>query len=71
MRAWRPSRCGCRRAWAPADQFQNKAQILVENAGHNVFEAHPQVQDLLLRFFRGERVHETKLTLPPPKFRIS
>jgi pimeloyl-ACP methyl ester carboxylesterase len=53
-----------------AAQFQDKSRILVENAGHNVFEAHPQVQDLLVRFFRGERVDDTKLTLPPPKFRI-
>jgi pimeloyl-ACP methyl ester carboxylesterase len=36
-----------------AAQFTNKSQILVENSGHNVFEAHPEVQDLLLRFFRA------------------
>ncbi len=54
-----------------AAQFRNKSQILVENAGHNVFEAHPQVQDLLLRFFRGETVPDTKLALPPPKFRLT
>lgn len=54
-----------------AAQFQNKSQILVENSGHNVFEAHPQVQDLLVKFFRGESVPDTKLTLPPPKFRVA
>lgn len=51
-----------------AAQFRNRTQALVENAGHNVFEAHPQVQDLLVRFFRGERLSDTALTLPPPKF---
>jgi hypothetical protein len=45
--------------------------VLVENAGHNVFEAHPQVQDLIVRFFKGEAVADTRLTLPPPKFRIA
>jgi pimeloyl-ACP methyl ester carboxylesterase len=54
-----------------AAQFRDKHQILVENAGHNVFEAHPEVQALLVRFFRGERVDDTKLSLPPPKFRTA
>ncbi len=53
-----------------AAQFRNRSQIFVENAGHNVFEAHPQVQELLVRFFRGEAVPDTKLALPPPKFRV-
>lgn len=53
-----------------AAQFRNKAQVRVENAGHNVWEAHPEVADLLLRFFRGEAVADTRLALPPPKFRI-
>jgi pimeloyl-ACP methyl ester carboxylesterase len=54
-----------------AAQFTHKSRILVENAGHNVFESHPQVQDLLLRFFRGEPVPDTRLALPPPKFRLT
>jgi len=54
-----------------AAQFRNKAQVTVENAGHNVFEAHPEVQTLLVRFFRGETVPDTRLSLPPPKFRIA
>jgi len=53
-----------------AAQFRNKAKVLVENAGHNVFEAHPQVQELLVRFFRGEAVGDTTLALPPPKFQV-
>lgn len=53
-----------------AAQFRNKAQVTVENAGHNVFEAHPQVQALLVRFFAGEKVADTKLALPAPKFRV-
>lgn len=54
-----------------AEQFRNKAQVLVENAGHNVFESHPQMQDLIVRFFKGEAVADTKLSLPPPVFRLA
>ncbi|WP_212742054.1 alpha/beta fold hydrolase [Sphingomonas sp. 1F27F7B] len=54
-----------------AAQFRRKARVIVENAGHNVFEAHPDVQGLLVRFFRGEAVADTRLSLPPPKFRIA
>jgi pimeloyl-ACP methyl ester carboxylesterase len=54
-----------------AAQFQRKSRVLVENAGHNVFEAHPDVQTLLVRFFRGEAVADTRLSLPPPKFKVA
>jgi pimeloyl-ACP methyl ester carboxylesterase len=54
-----------------AAQFRNRSQILVENAGHNVFEAHPQAQELIVQFFKGEAVADTTLTLPAPKFRIA
>lgn len=52
-------------------QFQNKTQVLVENAGHNVFEAHPEVQPLLVKFFREEAVSDTHLTLAPPTFPVA
>lgn len=52
-------------------QFQRKSQVLVENAGHNVFEAHPEVQTLLVRFFREEAVSDTRLSLPPPTFTVA
>jgi pimeloyl-ACP methyl ester carboxylesterase len=54
-----------------AAQFRRKSRVIVENAGHNVFEAHPEVQVLLVRFFRGEAVADTRLSLPPPKFRVA
>jgi len=54
-----------------AAQFQHKTRVIVENAGHNVFEAHPDVQGLLVRFFQGEAVADTRLSLPPPKFRVA
>jgi pimeloyl-ACP methyl ester carboxylesterase len=54
-----------------AAQFKRKSRVIVENAGHNVFEAHPDVQGLLVRFFRGEAVADTQLSLPPPKFKLA
>jgi pimeloyl-ACP methyl ester carboxylesterase len=54
-----------------AAQFRRKSRVIVENAGHNVFEAHPDVQGLLVRFFRGEVVADTRLSLPPPKFKVA
>lgn len=51
-----------------ADQFRRKTQLTVENAGHDVLEAHPDVGPLLVRFFKGEKLGDTTLTLPPPKF---
>jgi pimeloyl-ACP methyl ester carboxylesterase len=54
-----------------AAQFRRKSRVTVENAGHNVFEAHPDVQTLLVRFFRGEALADTRLSLPPPKFMLA
>ena len=51
-------------------QFQNRAQVFVENAGHNVFEAHPDVQNILVRFFNGDAVSDTRLSIAPPVFRL-
>lgn len=53
-----------------AEQFRRKSRVIVDNAGHNVFEAHPEVQPLLVRFFSGEAVADTRLSLPPPKFKL-
>ncbi len=51
-------------------QFRRKTRVVVENAGHNVFESHPDVQDLLVRFFGGEAMSDVRLNLPPPKFQL-
>lgn len=53
-----------------AAQFRRKSRVMVEHAGHNVFEAHPEVQALLVRFFGGEDVADTRLSLPPPVFAL-
>lgn len=53
-----------------AAQFRRRSRVIVENAGHNVFEAHPDVQGLLVRFFGGEDLPDTPLSLPPPVFKL-
>jgi pimeloyl-ACP methyl ester carboxylesterase len=54
-----------------AIQFRRKIRVLVENAGHNVFESHPAVQTLLLRFFGGQTLADTRLEVTPPKFKMA
>ena len=51
--------------------FHTRTQVRVENAGHNVFESHPEVTPLLVRFFGGETVADTRLSLPPPTFPVA
>lgn len=53
-----------------AEQFRRRTTVVVENAGHNVFEAHPQVQSMLVEFFRSGTPRSAKLSLPPPRFRL-
>lgn len=54
-----------------AAQFGDKSQVLVENAGHNVFEAHPDIQPMLVRFFKGEEIPGARLSLPAPTFKLA
>jgi pimeloyl-ACP methyl ester carboxylesterase len=51
-----------------AQQFRRKVQLTVENAGHDVLEAHPEVSTILVQFFKGQRIDDTRLSLPLPAF---
>ncbi len=53
-----------------AEQFSVKSRVIVENAGHNVWESHPEVQALLVRFFGGEGVGDRQLSLAAPTFTV-
>jgi pimeloyl-ACP methyl ester carboxylesterase len=44
----------------------NKHQIIVRNGGHDLFEAHPGVPQLLIEFFSGRKVTVKELELPRP-----
>lgn len=41
--------------------------VLFRNGGHDLFEAHPDVAQILGAWFRGERVAVKELVLPAPK----
>jgi len=50
-------------------QFVRPQRLLVENAGHNVFEAHPGVKARIVSFFRGEDGPDATLAVQPLTFR--
>jgi pimeloyl-ACP methyl ester carboxylesterase len=42
-------------------------QVIVRNGGHDLFEVHPDIAEMLRRFFAGEAVTEKEYRLDPPK----
>jgi pimeloyl-ACP methyl ester carboxylesterase len=50
-------------------QFVRPQRLLVENAGHNVLEAHPDVQMRIVSFFRAEDGADAALAVQPLTFR--
>ena len=48
-------------------QYPNVQHVIIENAGHDMFEISPKVQDLIVRYMRGEKV-EKRIVLDPVKF---
>lgn len=47
--------------------FANGVHMIVENGGHNIFEADPRIQEAVVAFFSGEPV-ETAIRFDPPTF---
>lgn len=47
--------------------LRNATTILVEHGGHELLPE-PAVQGAIIAFFRGEAVHERRLTVPPPRY---
>lgn len=48
-------------------QFANGHQVIIENAGHDLFMASPDVTDAIEAFMRGETPVDT-IRIPPPHF---
>ena len=46
----------------------NVTQIMVENAGHNLFMSSPEVGEAMARFMRGEAAASDVITVDPPDF---
>jgi len=51
-----------------AARFANGTHIIVENGGHNLFEASPLIRDMIVAYMKGQEPVSTTLTLDPPKF---
>lgn len=45
--------------------FANRRRLIVENGGHNIYEADRRVADAVVAFFRGEPTPETIVFAPP------
>lgn len=48
--------------------FSKLTHVIVENGGHDLFEADPSIGVLIRRFFAGETLSERIVTLAPPRF---
>lgn len=49
--------------------FTNKRRLIVENGGHNIYEADKRIQDVVIAFFKGEPTPE-RIVFDPPKFAL-
>ena len=49
-------------------RFSRGSHLIVENGGHNLFEASPQIKDVVVAWFRGEAPKVATLVLAPPEF---
>jgi pimeloyl-ACP methyl ester carboxylesterase len=47
--------------------FRNRSRLIVENGGHNIYEADQRVADAVLAYFKGEPTPE-RIVMAPPKF---
>lgn len=47
--------------------FRNRSRLVVENGGHNIYEADKRVADAVLAHFKGEPT-PTRIEMAPPKF---
>lgn len=48
--------------------FPNATRLIVENGGHNLFEAAPEIQEYIVAYLRTGKLPAPTLSLPPPKF---
>jgi len=55
-------------ARAIIQRFRHGHHLIVENGGHNLFEASPLIKDVVVAWFRGEAPAISTLKLPPPDF---
>jgi pimeloyl-ACP methyl ester carboxylesterase len=49
--------------------FSNKRRLIVENGGHNIYEADKRVQDAVVAFFKGQAT-PASIKFDPPKIAV-
>jgi pimeloyl-ACP methyl ester carboxylesterase len=49
--------------------FRNRSRLIVENGGHNIYEADQRVADAVLAYFKGQPTPE-RIVMAPPKIAI-
>lgn len=47
--------------------FRNRSRLIVENGGHNIYEADQRVADAVLAYFKGQPTPE-RIVMGPPRF---
>ena len=50
------------------DALEDGQQILIENAGHDLFLSDPKVGEAMVDFLSGREVDTRTITIPPPEF---
>lgn len=55
--------------WELMRGFQKGVQVIVENAGHDLFMTSPEVTQTVVRFFKDGGLEKTLIHVPPPQFR--
>ncbi|GGG19126.1 alpha/beta hydrolase [Dokdonia pacifica] len=48
--------------------YSNSQHIIVQNAGHEQIVYHPEAQETILRFLKGETVNDVTMSYPPIQF---
>jgi pimeloyl-ACP methyl ester carboxylesterase len=48
--------------------FPNATRLIVENGGHNLFEAAPEIQEFIVAYMRTGKLPAPTISLPPPRF---
>jgi pimeloyl-ACP methyl ester carboxylesterase len=49
-------------------RFTRGSHLIVENGGHNLFEASPLIKEVVVEWFKGQAPQKATLTLAPPQF---
>lgn len=52
------------------DTLENGQQLVIENAGHDLFLSDPKVGEAIVNFLSGREVDAKTITIPPPEFAL-